>query len=224
MVHNHSVQIIIVHSGGGNMGYRARYRTSAIEMPRFRQSYQDRERFMAYCRECPRYDALWSCPPLSPDVDRFLDSYGWVHLLCVKIDLDDETIREADTAEKIKATSWDIVSTVKLDVEERLRRLETKVPGSLSLSSGGCNLCESCTRKSGNPCRQPDRMRYSLDAFGFDLTAITKDLFHIEILWCKDRLPEYFTLIHALLANEPVPADLWKSVGLQCEESGKEAP
>ena len=224
MVQNHSVSIIIVHSGGGNMGYRARYRTSAIEMPRFRQIYQDRERFMAYCRECPRYDALWSCPPLSLDVDRFLDSYEWGHLLCVKIDLDDETIREADTTEKIKAAGWDIVSTVKLDVEGRLRRLETKVPGSLSLSSGGCNLCASCTRKSGNPCRQPDKMRYSLDAFGFDLTAITKDLFHIEILWCKARLPEYFTLIHALLTKEPVPADLWAAVGLECEEIGKEAP
>jgi hypothetical protein len=66
-------------------------------------------------------------------------------------------------------------------------------------------------------------MRYSLDAFGFDLTAITKDLFQIEIIWCKDRLPEYFTLIHALLTKEPVPADLWKSVGLQFGESEKDA-
>ena len=224
MMHNHRELIIIIHSGGGNMGYRVRYRTNAIEMPRFRQSYQDREKFMAFCRECPRYDALWSCPPLSLDADKFLDAYGWVHLLCVRIDLEDKTIREADTAEKIRATGWDIVSTVKLDVEERLRRLETEIPDSLSLSSGGCNLCENCTRKTGAPCRQPDKMRYSLDAFGFDLTAITRDLFQIEILWCRDRLPQYFTLIHALLAQEPMPADRWASVGLSPEESGKKAP
>lgn len=53
-----------------------------------------------------------------------------------------------------------------------------------------------------------------MDAFGLDLTTITKDVFHIDILWCRDRLPEYFTLIHGLLAKEPVPGTLWESAGL----------
>ena len=169
---------------------------------------------MAFCRECPRYDALWSCPPLSFDVDEFLKPYAGIHLVCAKINLDDETIRTADTTEKIKTTGWDIVSAVKLDVEERLLKLEARIPGSMALSSGGCNLCKSCTRKSGATCRQPDKMRYSLDAFGFDLSAITKDIFHIEILWCKDSLPKYFTLIHGLLADKPASEELWQSVGL----------
>ena len=197
--------------------YRVEYRTEHVEMARFREKYQDREKFMAFCRECPRYDARWSCPPLSLDADKFLAPYVQINLLCAKIHLDDETIRAADTAEKIRTTGWDIVSTVKHDLEERLRKLETQIPGSVSLSSGGCSLCESCTRTTGAPCRQPDRMRYSLDAFGFDLTAITKDMFHIEILWSKDSLPKYFTLIHGLLADQPVSEDLWKSVGLQGE-------
>lgn len=197
--------------------YRVEYRTDHVEMARFREKYQDREKFMAFCRECPRYDARWSCPPLSFDADKFLAPYAQINLLCAKIHLDDETIRAADTAEKIRTTGWDIVSTVKHDLEERLRKLETQIPGSVSLSSGGCSLCESCTRTTGAPCRQPDRMRYSLDAFGFDLTAITKDMFHIEILWCKDSLPKYFTLIHGLLADQPVSEALWKSVGLHDE-------
>ena len=156
------------------MGYSVEYRTDHIEMPHFRQKYQNREKFMAYCRECPRYDSLWSCPPLSFDVDEFLKPYTWVNILCAKINLDKETIRRASTVEKIKDNGWEIVSAVKLGTDERLRNLETQIPGSLSLSSGGCNLCERCTRKSDMPCRQPDKMRYSLDAFGFDLTAIIK--------------------------------------------------
>lgn len=196
------------------MGYLVEYRTNHIEMTRFRQKYQDREKFMAFCRECPRYEALWSCPPLSFDVDKFLNPYPWINLLCAIINLDNETIQEADTAEKIKKMGWDIVSAVKLETDERLRKLETEIPGSLSLSSGGCNLCENCTRKTGHPCRQPNKMRYSLDAFGFDLTAITNDTFHIEILWCKDKLPKYFTLIHGLLADKPASEELWQSVGL----------
>ena len=204
--------------GYENMGYYVEYRTNQIETPLFRQKYQDREKFMAFCRECPRYGALWSCPPLSFDADEFLSPYAWVNLLCAKIHLDSETIRAADTAEKMKTTGWDVVSAVKLNIEERLRKLEAQIPESVSLSSGGCNLCESCTRKSGKPCRQPDKMRYSLDAFGFDLTAITKDLFRIEILWCRDSLPEYFTLMHGLLADRPIPEELWESVGLRCEK------
>ena len=201
------------------MGYSVEYRTDHIEMPHFRQKYQNREKFMAYCRECPRYDSLWSCPPLSFDVDEFLKPYTWVNILCAKINLDKETIRRASTVEKIKDNGWEIVSAVKLGTDERLRNLETQIPGSLSLSSGGCNLCERCTRKSGTPCRQPDKMRYSLDAFGFDLTAITKDVFHIDILWCKDSLPEYLTLIHGLLADKPVPEEAWKTAGLHSVKS-----
>ena len=200
------------------MGYRVEYRTSHIEAPIFRQKYQDQEKFMAYCRECPRYNTRWSCPPLSFGVPKFLEPYTSVNLLCAKISLDDETIRAADTDEKIKTVGWEIVSAVKRDADERLRKLEARIPESLSLSSGGCILCENCTRKEGKPCRQPDKMRYSLDAFGFDLSAITKDIFHIEILWCKGSLPKYFTLIHALLAKQPVSEKLFEAAGLHGED------
>ncbi len=190
------------------------YRTRAMELPLFRKKYQDREKFIACCRECPHYGELWSCPPLPFDADTFLASYAWANLLCAQIRLDEETIRAADTEEKIKATGWEIVSKAKLDIEERMKILETRMPGSRSLSSGGCGLCETCARKENLPCRKPEEMRYSMDAFGLDLTTITKDVFHIDILWCRDRLPEYFTLIHGLLAKEPVPGTLWESAGL----------
>ena len=99
------------------MGFRIEYYTGAMEMEQFRQKYQDREKYMAYCRECPRYDALWSCPPLSFDVDAFLQPYTWVSPVCAKIILDDETIRAADDAEKIKETGWAILSRVKRDID-----------------------------------------------------------------------------------------------------------
>ena len=170
-----------------------------MPMSDFCSKYQDREKYMVYCRECPNYGTVWSCPLLSFEVDDYLSKFEWVNILCAKIILSDRTIAEADTSEKIKSTGWEILLAVKLDMEEKLRRLEKSIPGSVSLSFGGCNLCKECSRKDGQPCRQPDKMRYSLDAFGFDLTAITKDMFDIDILWCKERLPDYFTLIHGIL-------------------------
>lgn len=50
-------------------------------------------------------------------------------------------------------------------------------------------------------------MRYSLDSFGFDLSAITHDLLGYDIQWCHDRLPDYYTLVHALLTTRTVSSD-----------------
>ena len=195
------------------MDYSVEYRKSSMLLSGFQQKYQDREKYMAYCRECPRYDTVWSCPPLAFDVDAYLEHFTWVNVLCAKIILSSHVITEADTPEKIKSVGWEILLSVKLDMEEKLRRLEKSIPGSVSLSSGGCNLCKECSRKEGKPCRMPEKMRYSLDAFGFDLSAITKDMLGIDILWCKDRLPEYFTLIHGLLSAEEVPEAAWDTTG-----------
>ena len=197
------------------MDYSAKYRKNSMPLTEFRQKYQDREKYMVYCRECPNYNTVWSCPPLTFDVDAYLERFSWVNVLCAKIILSSQVIAEADKPEKIKTVGWEILLSVKLGMEEKLRRLEKHIPGSVSLSSGGCNLCKKCSRKDGQPCRQPDKMRYSLDAFGFDLTAITKDMFDIDILWCKDRLPDYFTLIHGILTEDEVPGELWETLGVE---------
>ena len=196
------------------MDYSVEYRTGRMEMANLLQKYQDREKFLVFCKECSHYNSLWSCPPLTFDPNEYLAPYTWINLLCAKINLDNETIREADTKDKVKTMGRNIVFAVKRDTDGRLRQLEAQIPGSKSISSGGCNLCENCSRTLGLPCRKPNEMRYSLDSFGLDLTAITKDVFQIEILWTKDHLPQYFTLIHAFLTKEPLPQALFESVGL----------
>ena len=202
------------------MTYSVEYRKNSMPLSTFRQKYQDRKKYMAYCRECPRYNTVWSCPPLAFDVDGYLNRFSCVNVLCAKIILSSNVIAEADTPEKIKAVGWEILLAVKLGMEEKLRQLEKQISGSVSLSSGGCNLCNGCTRKDGQPCRQPDKMRYSLDAFGFDLTAITKDMFDIDILWCKERLPDYFTLIHGILTKEEMPDELLEISGIEFYTGG----
>ena len=96
---------------------------------------------------------------------------------------------------------WEILLGIKLDLEEEVRRSEKSILESISLSSSGCNLCKGC-RKDSLPFRHPDKMQYSLDAFGFDLSTITKDMLTADILWCKDLLPDYFTLIHGILTKD----------------------
>jgi len=194
------------------MDYSVEFRKNKMSMGLFRQRYQDKEKYMEYCRACPRYNTVWSCPPLDIDSEDYLSRFEWMNVAGAKINLERHVIEEADTADKIKAVGWGIVSEVKMRMDDKLRKLEKELPGSISLSSGGCNLCRECSRKEGQTCRQPDKMRYSLDAFGFDLSAITQDMLGIEIQWCRDRLPDYFTLVHGIMTVDEVPEKIWLSM------------
>jgi len=109
----------------------------------------------------------------------------------------------ADTIEKVHEITTQSLQEVKKKLSNVLFDLEHQIPGSVSLASGGCNICQHCKRLDNLQCQFPEKMRYSLDSFGFDLTEITSDLLQIELKWSKDSLPEYYTLIHALLTKAP---------------------
>lgn len=205
------------------MDYSVEYRKNGMPLSLFQQNYQDVATYLTYCQACPNYNTVWSCPPLPFDAVRYWDPFNWMYVVGAKIYLSPAVIRAADTAEKIKAIGWQIVVEVKRSLEEKMRELEQQVPGSVSLSSGGCNLCPACSRQRGVVCRSPETMRYSLDAFGFNLTAIAHDMLGIEIQWCKDRLPDYFTLVHGIASTEEITGRTWEVLNVpfdsdKCEE------
>lgn len=202
------------------MDYAVEYRKGSMPLAAFQQKYQDVATYLTYCQQCPNYNTVWSCPPLPFAVEDYLEKFQWMYVVGAKINLSPQVIMAADTAEKVKAVGWDIVVAVKLAMEEKLRNLEQKMPGSVSFSSGGCNLCHECSRQAGEACRRPEKMRYSLDAFGFDLTAIAKDMLGIEIQWCKDSLPDYFTLVHGIATTEKISGSMWTGLAAAFEPAG----
>ena len=84
------------------MDYSAELRKNSIEMELFRKRYQDREKYLAYCRECPKYNTVWSCPPLQIDADAYLNKYAWVNVVGAKIILDQKVIKKAGVAGVIR--------------------------------------------------------------------------------------------------------------------------
>ena len=61
------------------------------------------------------------------------------------------------------------------------------------------------TRPLGLPCRHPELVRPSLEAYGFDISRTTNELFGIELLWGKDgMLPKYLTLVCGFFHNSDV--------------------
>ena len=182
--------------------YQTKMYQQEVPMAEFIAKYRDADKFMEYCRACPNYNTRWSCPSLSFEVEDVLAKYSRVHLVGMKMTYDEATIRSADTIEKVKQVTWDTLFVEKRALEETLLAVESTLAGSMCLSSGGCHYCETCARSVGKPCAYPDKMRYSLDAFGFDLTAITADCFGIDLCWSQGKLPPYYTLIHAIFLPE----------------------
>ena len=141
-------------------------------------------------------------PDIGYHIRKEFQRKGYVTVTAVQM-VFHEGVAESTSEERIKDVTMKTIMPVKTAFHDAMLTVEQKIPDSIMLSSGGCTLCSECTRPKGEPCRQPDRMRYSLDSFGFDLSAITEELLGIKLLWCKGRLPAYYTLIHALLEKEP---------------------
>lgn len=60
------------------------------------------------------------------------------------------------------------VGEVRDALTEELFIRELELPGSQSLSAGSCRICRinHCARKNGEPCRFPDKLRYSIESLG----------------------------------------------------------
>lgn len=60
------------------------------------------------------------------------------------------------------------------DLAQRVRRLFEEECGqkALHLGAGGCRLCPVCGKKTGEPCRFPDRAMSSLEAYGVNVSEL----------------------------------------------------
>ncbi|MBR4396067.1 MAG: DUF2284 domain-containing protein [Eubacteriaceae bacterium] len=55
---------------------------------------------------------------------------------------------------------------------ENLRRATENMPVMVA-GPGGCNICPECAAKEDEPCRHPDRIRYSMEGSGIDIMTMS---------------------------------------------------
>lgn len=165
--------------------------TRTVEVKELMKRFRDVERFIAYCRECPGYGRTWGCPPFDFDADEYLGRWSIAEITATVVPV------PAGTA-ATEAHRFVNPERARLDRELQVRERET---GGVSFSFvGNCLYCpgEDCTRPCGLPCRHPDKVRPSLEAFGFDVGAMLSELFNLPLLWGKDgKLPPYLTIVTA---------------------------
>lgn len=131
------------------------------------------QEILANCRDCPRFGKTWSCPPFDYDPAERLTRFRSASIYLSKIHtLPSDTDYFTPLApERARILSF-------------ITREQALHPGSFYLGlAGECTRCSSCTRTHGHPCRRPDDLHPSLEAWGFDVTAISSRMMDTRIIW-----------------------------------------
>lgn len=121
-------------------------------------------RDMCSANRCHMYNKCWSCPPgcgTLEDSREKAAQYSWGILLQTTAELEDdydaETMMEAEEQQKER-----------LDVFcKELAGKEEMLP----MGSGACTICQKCTYPDA-PCRFPDRMITSMEAYGLVVSEV----------------------------------------------------
>ena len=167
--------------------------------------HHDPERVQGYCRDCEKHGLFWSCPPFAaPPLAGFPE---WTHavIVCQQTPIAPETTTE-QLIERFLAE--------RVRFGERIRGLERRGEYVTGLVAGHCSGCAECTRGEGKPCRAPERLRYSLEAVGFDVTGLTEGLAGVKIHWPKSGVPDYLTMVGALLCHGEAVATALRDAAL----------
>lgn len=173
------------------MEYSLKKFQSETDVENYVENYVNIEEFLECCRQCPEYGKIWSCPPFDFDPLDMWRKFSRILIYGYRIEYSGERSREEMT---------DVLLQVKERVTEELFEMEKQIPGSVSLSAGDCEICETCSRVDGQPCRFPERMRYSIESLGGNVGKTISRLCGIEIEWIEEgRLPEHFVLCGGLL-------------------------
>lgn len=121
-------------------------------------------RDMCAADSCGKYGKSWSCPPACGTLEEIkekISAYAKGAALQTIEELEDqfdfETMQEAEARHKERL----------LELGARLFDLSDHI----ILSSGACTLCRECTYPE-SPCRFPDRMMPSMEAYGLMVSDI----------------------------------------------------
>ena len=169
--------------------------------------FRDPVRVQGYCQACEKFGQYWSCPPFVADPLESFPAWSLAVIICQQIPLQAGLGREQVLERFLEA---------RLEFARRLEESLEGHTGHTCLIAGHCSGCPSCTRSKGEPCRCPERLRYSLEAVGFDVTGLAEGLAGQTLDWPKEGSPGYLTLVGAVLcADEEKASHILRALSAQ---------
>lgn len=175
-----------------------------LPVSEYMEKYVDIPTFLECCKVCPNYNKVWTCPTFDFDVEEYWKKYKTIALYGHQIVFDEETKNRTFSQEELNNFIEEVIQKEKQILTDRLFTLEKEHPGSISLSAGSCQYCGkgNCSKTKNQPCRYPEKLRYSIESLGGNVGKTISDCFQIELEWVEEgKLPGHFVLVCALLMN-----------------------
>ena len=181
--------------------YCCETRTRTVPLTEFRRDLVDVPRFLGYCQDCPNFGKYWSCPPFDFDPAELWGKYDQLLLCVCKVTFTRDRLFPLER----RAFEERELPKIKDAMARELLTLEAERPGSLALFPGRCDRCPLCAREAGQPCRFPERMRYSIEALGGDCGGALERYFGETLQWAQGhRLPEQLLFLGGLLLPKTI--------------------
>lgn len=126
-------------------------------------------RDMCASNSCGVYGKCYMCPPDVGEIDALMaevKKYDYMLVYQTVSELEDSFDFEGMVAAKKR--SYPLAQAVRKAFEEK------KIRKALHLGAGGCGVCETCGKKTGEPCRFPELAMASLEAYGIHVSKLAK--------------------------------------------------
>lgn len=156
-------------------------------------AYLKPREFNAYCENaCPNHAQKWTCPPNCPPFEEYAKNYASISLyLFYTSPKQLLQITEKDRA--LRAYDF-----IKEELQSFLKKQE--LASEKMIAANSCEICPICKLTQGKACHIPEKIRYNLVAFGFNVNAIMKDLLQHQIEWAKEnKVPDTISSLGAIL-------------------------
>jgi len=125
-------------------------------------------RDMCNNKQCKSYNKSWSCPPACASLEEMRE-----RVKSFKIGILVQTVGELEDS-----MDWDGIMETgaqhKINFGKMREELSKKHPFLLAMGAGECKLCETCTYPD-KPCRYPDKMEVSMEAYGLFVSKVCTD-------------------------------------------------
>lgn len=145
--------------------------------------------------KCPNYNHSWACPPEAPYLEKEVSTFNKFFLIYYKCDLnkhiEKEKLKHPNQSEKriknkLLMTNF-LRDKLEQEIFEFLNEFQDNCKQKFVLWDGHCRVCynildKDCSYDSGEPCRYPDKIRYSMEAVGIDVTKTVRNV-DLDIEW-----------------------------------------
>lgn len=126
-------------------------------------------RDMCASNACGMYGKCYMCPPDIGDIDELMakvKNYDYALVYQTVSSLEDSYDFEGMVEAKKSAVS----------LAQKLRKTfgELYPSNALHLGAGGCGICPTCAKRTGEPCRFPDLALPSLEGYGINVSELAK--------------------------------------------------